>query len=174
MNEYKIVGFAHYDDAYPTKAVSNDKVMEMISAVAQQLGEKGYCYSGNDHQNNIYGMPVFEDGTAFRATMRCWGSIMAMLYSDDETEYNYMDFYMYSALEECFPEDEDEAKVEPSTEDTGAFPSATKEDMDLIKQCISMEMPLMTTDKGVKSMHEFISGWVKSQLEEEDKNNEEI
>ena len=173
MSEYKIAGYAHYDDAYPTKAIDNDKVMEMISAVAVQLREKGYCYSGNDHQNAYLGMPVFEDGTAFRATMRCWGALMAMAYSTEEKRYGYMDFYMYSSLETAMPEEE--ADVEASEEDTGAFPNATQEDMDLVKQSIAMEMPLMTTDKGVRELYDFISEWVQSQLEEEeDEDNGEI
>lgn len=172
MNEYKIVGWAHYDDEYPTKAVPNDKVYEMVGAVAAQIKESGYCFSGEEHQCGITGMPVFEDGTAFRATMRCWGSIMASVYSTEETKYNYMDFYMSSALEEKTPEYA-EIPVKPFDEDTGAFPTATQEDMEFIKSSIAMQMQMMSTDKGVNQLYEFLSAWVASQLEEEDKEDDD-
>ena len=165
MDEYKIVGWASYDDDYYTKAVPNDKAMEMVNAVALQIAEKGYCFSGQTHQNSPTGMPVFADGTSFRASMRCWGSIMALIYSSEETEYGYMDFYMYSALEENLPEYE-EIEVTPYPEETGAFPTAIAEDMQLIKECLSLDMPLMTTDKAIRWMYDFFTELAKEQAED--------
>lgn len=165
MEDYKVVGWASYDDAYPNKSVPQDEVMNMVSAVIQNIAENGYCFSGQEHQNGLTGMPVFADGTAFRASMRSWGLIMASAHSDEENQYNYMDFYMYSALEEKTP-DYENIEVKPYPEDDGAFELMIEPDLQLVEQSLAGGMALMTTDKAIQRFYDFRVKLLEQEKEE--------
>ena len=165
MEQYKVVGWASYDDAYPNKSVPQDEVMNMVNAVVEDVVKNGYCFSGQEHQNGLTGMPVFSDGTAFRASMRSWGAIMAMVYSDEENEYSYMDFYMYPALEEKTP-DYEVLEIEPYPEDDGAFELMIEPDIQLVEQSLAGGMPLMTTDKAIERFYNFRVALLEQQEED--------
>ena len=57
--------------------LNNDKNYMEINDLnkIQEIIEKGYLFSGEEHQNGLTGVPVFSDGTCFRASMRSWGMI---------------------------------------------------------------------------------------------------
>ena len=108
MDEYKIVGWADYDSEYPTKRVNEDNLRKVLFAVRKEIMDNKYYFSGEDHQNSLTGVPVFEDGTCFRSSMRCWAQIMASIYTDSEgNQRSYMDFYMFMDEDSRLPEYEE-------------------------------------------------------------------
>ena len=108
MDEYKIVGWTDYDSEYPTKRVNEDNLRKVLFAVRKEIMDNKYYFSGEDHQNSLTGVPVFEDGTCFRSSMRCWAQIMASIYTDSEgNQRSYMDFYMFMDEESRLPEYEE-------------------------------------------------------------------
>ena len=170
MEKLHIVGWAHFDDAYPTKALTRENGKEIIDLVCDEIYEKGYRFSGEQHQNAPTGVPVFSDGTCFRASMRCFASLMAQLHSHkDGKEYGYMDFYMF-VDDEVLPK-ASKITVKPSKE-KDCLGQVIHQDRQLIIEALQMGMPLMTTDKVVKEMYEYYK-WYLAQQQEEQAANEE-
>ena len=89
MAKLKIVGWTSFDSEYPTRMITSDELTEQISLIKEEIIKNNYRFSGEEHQNSLTGVPVFSDGTCFRASMRSWGMIMAAIYNG-----SYMDFYM--------------------------------------------------------------------------------
>ena len=51
--------------------------------------------AGDTHQNEY--VPLVSDGTVGSFSFRAWGDLMACIWAtEDNTDYNYMDFYMDS------------------------------------------------------------------------------
>lgn len=95
MEDLKIVGWTSFDSPYKTEKCSGDKLQAMLDLIFDEIAKNNYVFSGEEHQNELTGVPVFSDGTCFRASMRVWGGIMANMYSGaDGEELTYMDFYM--------------------------------------------------------------------------------
>lgn len=151
MEKLRIVGWTDFNSEYPSKTVNDSVLSELIQILGDEISEKGYAFSGNDHQNALTGVPVFSDGTCLRASMRSWGGIMAVIYSSVEgIDLSYMDFYMDSYKERVLPEyapiDIEPAHVE------NEFPGMIiREDVELIYSAVQMGMELMTFDKVIKA-----------------------
>ena len=146
----KIVGWSHFDCEYPTKKLNKEELDEVIQLIKDDIVKNEYLFSGEEHQNELTGVPVFSDGTCFRASMRCWGSIMAELYVDENGDhYSYMDFYM--SLGECshLP-DFELIDIEVGEVDEPSFGCTLKADRELMEEALSMGIDLMTTDKVLK------------------------
>ena len=144
--DLKIVGWTDYDSEYPSITVSNEEIGEVVSIVVDEIKEKGYAFSGNDHQNSYTGVPVFDNGTCLRASMRSWGMIMTFAYPEVDGQLTkYMDFYMDCAVEEkmpvCF-----ELSVKPA-DSVNYDGMITQQDGEMISQSLQMGMKFMTTDK---------------------------
>ncbi len=165
--EFKVIGWTDYDSDYPTITVPDEEVGSLLGAVVDAIQEGEYVISGQDHQNSATGVPVFDNGTCFRASMRAWGSVMTYAYPEiDGKPTNYMDFYMYSPMEAKLPEYA-EISVEPSDDESfGGL--IIGQDNELLTQAIQMNMPLMTTDKTLN----FIYEGIMAQLEDEDDGEE--
>lgn len=151
MKDLKIVGWTSFDSEYPTCAPQQDEMSMYAQLVSGEIREKGYCFSGDTHQNGAVGVPVFSDGTCFRCTMRCWGLVMAMAHSDpDGEEANYMDYYM-GVSDPVLPE-ACEPSVAPADmkEWPAGFP--IQQDIQLLRETLGMGMPMMTTDKVLQEM----------------------
>lgn len=158
MSSLTIIGWTSFDSGYPTIELSDENMAVVLPLLAQEIGQKRYVFSGEAHQYAETGMPVFSDGTAFRASMRCWGTIMASLYSDiDGTDYHYMDFYTDVPQEEILP-CADEIPVAPTLEEEEDWSGCTvEEDHDLLRETMMNRMPLLTTDKVLRVLFEIIS-----------------
>ena len=158
--DLKIVGWTDYDSEYPSITVSNEEIGEIVSIVVDEIKEKGYAFSGNDHQNSYTGVPVFDNGTCLRASMRSWGMIMSFAYPEvDGKRTQYMDFYMSSAVAKKMPESSS-IDIEPAVSDNFNA-MITQQDGEMISQSLQMGIPFMTTDKalnaimdGIKAMNE--------------------
>ena len=153
MDKLRIVGWTSFDDDYPMTLDDSELFNEKLHLVAQEIGKNGYFFSGEEHQNSLTGMPVFSDGTAFRASMRTWGYIMASVNSSKTQQYNYMDFYMSSCCESKLPEYK-EIKVKPSLVKEESVGCTTVEDRQIVAEAMSYGFPFMTTDKVLKKYYE--------------------
>lgn len=151
MNELKIIGWASFDDAYPTRQYSGEELSYVVQLIQQEIANNKYCFSGEEHQNSMTGVPVFSDGTCFRASMRCWGLIMAGVHSAlDGKEYSYMDFYM-SLSDSKMPEYET-LNIKPAAVENSIPGYITKQDQEMISQSKMFGMPFITTDKVLQDM----------------------
>lgn len=66
-----------------------------LEAIRKSVLERKLTYTGDDHQNQPDGCPVFNDNTVTLMSWRAWGDLMAAIWSTEENkDYCYMDFYM--------------------------------------------------------------------------------
>ena len=161
MENLKIVAWIDFNNEYPTKIINRENIQEVIDVIKQEIIDNDYMFSGEEHQRALTGAPLFNDGTCFRASMRCFGSIMAAaLQEKTGKEHSYMDFYM-TLTDSKLPESK-EYDVKPNDEVPPAIGLTIKQDQDLVIESLSMGMPLMTTDIVVEQLYSFL----KMQLEE--------
>lgn len=155
MDEYKIVGWADYDSEYPTKRVNEDNLRKVLFAVRREIMDNKYYFSGEDHQNSLTGVPVFEDGTCFRSSMRCWAQIMASIYPDSEgNQRSYMDFYMFMDEDSRLPEYE-ELDVLPNKDLDDFSGLIIPMDQEIVSSSLMAGMPFITTDKALQYLYEY-------------------
>ena len=161
MENLKIVAWIDFNNEYPTKIINRENIQEVIDVIKQEIIDNDYMFSGEEHQRALTGAPLFNDGTCFRASMRCFGSIMAAaLQEKTGEEHSYMDFYM-TLTDSKLPESK-EYDVKPNNDVPPAIGLTIKQDQDLVIESLSMGMPLMTTDIVVEQLYSFL----KMQLEE--------
>lgn len=146
MEKLKIVGWDCFECKYPTRRCSGEELSNMVHLIEECIYENGYVFSGEEHQNSITGVPVFSDGTCFRASMRCWAGMMALVYSEPERELSYMDFYMSLGSSSVLPKVQ-EIDVEPADIKEVSFGCSTKVDREMLTQCLDLDMDFMTNDK---------------------------
>ena len=152
MKKVKIVGWTHFDSDYPTLKLDSDGLNLYLELISKEIKKKRYYFSGEEHQNSATGVPVFSDGTCFRASMRAWGSIMAKIYLKDNNELTYMDFYM-STGKSKLPKYKN-IKVKPAIISNLSLGCTLKEDRQLIAEAKALGMMFMTTDKVLKKLAE--------------------
>jgi len=146
----KIIGWSHFECEYPTKKLNKEELDEVIQLIKDDIVKNEYLFSGEEHQNELTGVPVFSDGTCFRASMRCWGSIMAEIYVDENGErYSYMDFYMSLGELSRMP-DFELIDIEASEVEETSFGCTLREDRNLMEEALNAGMDLMTLDKVLK------------------------
>lgn len=172
MESLKIVAWIDFNNEYPTKILNRENIQEVIDLIKQDIIDNDYMFSGEEHQNALTGAPLFSDGTCFRASMRCFGSIMATaLQEKTGEEYSYMDFYM--TLSDSRLPKEVEYDVKPNDEVPPAIGLTIKQDQDLVIESLSMGMPLMTTDVVVRQLYDYLKIQLEEQLDEDLENAEE-
>ena len=156
MENLRIVGWTDFDSDYPTKTLTNEEIDYIVSIIIKEIADNGYKFAGEDHQNALTGVPVFSDGTCFRASMRAWGLIMALVQQKiTGTNVSYMDYYMSLGSERVMPEYMD-LDVEPAdVPDTLGF--FIQADLDMVQQSVAMGMMFMTTDKVLEALYEIIN-----------------
>lgn len=143
----KVIGWTDFDCEYPTPKVKGEEFDEMIQAIKDAIYQGKYLFSGQEHQYSLTGVPVFNNGTCFRASMRCWGSIMAELYVDgDGNRLSYMDFYMSLGDESKMP-DFDFIDVEPARVVEESCGCTLKQDREIMQQSIDAGLDFITLDK---------------------------
>ena len=156
MDELRIVGWTSFECEYPSKNVEGPQLREIVQLIGNEVIKYGYAFSGQEHQNAMTGVPVFSDGTCFRASMRTWGQIMAVIYSAvDNVNLSYMDFYIECYKEIVLPE-VSSINVELGYVENERPGVIIEEDAELINSTIKMGMELMTFDKVIKRYIEII------------------
>ncbi len=155
MNQLKIVGWSDFDGPYPTRKYNAEELQQILQMIRKEIMENEYVFSGHEHQYSSTGVPVFSDGTCFRASMRCWGGIMAAIYQgEDEQELSYMDFYMPFSEETSNLPPLIEIHVEPAVLEEESSGCTRREDREMIEEAIAFGMPFMTQDKVLKKLYE--------------------
>ena len=150
MEKLRIVGWDSFECEYPSRKCSKEEMDEIISLIRDEIIEHRYYFGGEEHQNCSTGVPVFSDGTCFRASMRCWGYLMSTIYvGPNDEELSYMDFYMSLGENAILPEKK-EIKTTPAILEDEFLGLMVSEDGELLSQTIGMGMPLMTFDKVLK------------------------
>ena len=164
--DLKIVGWTDYESKYPSIVISNEELGAVLGVVVDEIKEKCYSFSGSDHQNSYTGVPVFDNGTCLRASMRSWGMIMSFAYPEvDGSGTQYMDFYMSTPNERKLPNCK--CDIEPATLDN--FNALiTPQDSEMISQSVQMGMPFMTTDKALNNLMDEINALIAEQENGED------
>ena len=156
MDKLRIVGWTNFECEYPTKNAQGEEFREIMQLIGDEVVKHGYSFSGQDHQNELTGVPVFSDGTCLRASMRSWGYIMAAIYSEIEgKEITYMDYYMDSYKEKLMPEYKD-VDVEIGHVEEERPGMIVEEDVQLLSQSVAMGIKLMTFDKVLNGYAELL------------------
>lgn len=156
MENLKIVGWTDFDSDYPTKTLTNEEISDVVNMIAIEIAANGYVFGGEDHQNSLTGVPVFSDGTCFRASMRAWGLLMASVQQKvNGLDVSYMDYYMSLGSEKVMP-GYSEIDVEPADvpDSLGFF---IQPDYEMVQQSVAMGMMFMTTDKVLESLYEILN-----------------
>lgn len=155
MSDLRIVGWTSFHCDYPTPKLTKEELNEVVELIKEELIENEYIFSGQDHQQQLTGVPVFSNGTCFRASMRCWGSILAEIYEGPNGEnLSYMDFYMSIGCRPQMPEETD-IDIEPAVVEVESPGCTLKQDRELIDSSIAYNMPLLTTDLVVNKLYEM-------------------
>ena len=150
----KIVGWTDFDCPYPTPKVKGEEFNEMLQLIRQEIYDHGYIFAGEDHQRSATGVPVFSNGTCFRASWRAWGSIMAEMYSGPNGEkLSYMDFYMSFGGDAVMPESTS-IDVEPAVVELQSHGCTLKADREIVNQSLAMGMPFITMDVVLQQYYE--------------------
>lgn len=90
---------------------------DYMEALTKEIIEKNLMFTGDEHQNASYGVPLFSDNKVALCTMREWGGIMADIWSKQlNCSFNHMNFYMPRYNRENIVE-RDEVKNEVSSKD---------------------------------------------------------
>ena len=156
MKDLKIVGWTDFESNFPTKTINNEELYEIIKLIREEIFINKYVFSGEEHQNSLTGVPVFSDGTCFRASMRCWGMIMALIYAGPNDEkLTYMDFYMSLGNRSKMPEYK-EINVKPLEVEVESIGCTVQIDHQIIEESLSFGMEFMTTDKVLKKLYKLM------------------
>ena len=132
MSELRIVGWRSFECEYPSRQCTQEEMDEIIALIREEIIKNKYYFSGEEHQCSSTGVPVFSDGTCFRASMRCWGYIMSTIYSGPNNErLSYMDFYMSLGKDAILPKEEP-IDVNPAKLDEEGLGLMVKEDGELL------------------------------------------
>ncbi len=154
MGELKLVGWTHFDCPYPTPKLDKEGLNKMISLIKEDIMEHNYLFTGEDHQLRETGVPVFSNGTCFRASMRCWGSIMSEIYvRKDGTQMSYMDFYINKNIIPNMPLEMD-IDVTPAVVEEESPGCTLKADREIADQSIACGMPLLTLDRVIQRYYD--------------------
>ena len=157
MENLKVVGWTNFENDYPTRQYTQEEMNNIIQIIREEIIKNRYYFGGEDHQCSSTGVPVFSDGTCFRASMRCWGFIMSTVYLGPNKErLTYMDFYMSLGEKAILPKKE-EINVKPIELEKVSLGVLAKEDSDLLSETVCAGMPLMTFDKVLTNYIELIS-----------------
>jgi hypothetical protein len=93
-NDY-IKHIKQFHSPYFNDTEMTNKKIEYIEVLRKEIVNKKIRISGDEHQNNNNGTPLFSDDTVASFSFRGWGDLMAAIWSEEENyDYCYMDFYM--------------------------------------------------------------------------------
>lgn len=153
MEKLSVVGWTSFDSDYPTRKINQKEFSYVVNLIQKDIAKNCYMFSGEEHQTSLTGVPVFSDGTCFRASMRCWASIMASTFKVSNNErLSYMDFYMSLNNKSIMPKNK-EIKVKPKQIEDISLGYYIKEDLQIITETLSFGLEFVTTDKVLKKLY---------------------
>lgn len=81
----KITGWTSWDDIkyerfYPE---SHEEYLQVEEAIASELRNNGYKFTGDYHQNGNFGVPILDNGKIYQCSQRLWGEIMVKAYPNE-------------------------------------------------------------------------------------------
>ena len=156
MEKLTVVGWTSFESEYPTRQCTQEEMNEIIELLQEEIKKHKYYFGGEEHQYSSRGVPVFSDGTCFRASMRGWGYLMSTIYVGPNNEkLSYMDFYMSLGDKAVLPKNEI-INIKPSVVKEESLGLIVSEDGELLSQTLSMGMPLMTFDKVLKKYMDML------------------
>lgn len=166
MEQLKVVGWTFFEDNYPTRKYQNmQELNAALEAICNAIVQGRYMFAGEDHQTLDTGVPVLSDGTAFRCSMRVWGSIMASIYLKPNGErFSYMDFYM-SIGDNCRMPPAAAIEVPPAQNVETSWGCTNEEDGQMVLQSIQLDMPFLTTDKVLQEFYQQVKDIYQSEEE---------
>lgn len=146
MGKLKVVGWTDWDSTYPTIDFRNYEQQEVIEAVMDAVMDEGLLFTGLTHQNNAHGVPVFDNGTCLRCSMRAWGALMAGFYAEDD----YMNYYMETEYNEVTSEKNPDVPPNEEEFNNGALPMLIPPDQQVMSQALSFGVEFVTSDKAIR------------------------
>lgn len=75
--KWKVVGWTYYENYLVEDEDSSDAV---VYAIIDEIKKNGYLFSGYDHQERLYCVPVMNDGKKRTFSQRTFGNIMAIAH----------------------------------------------------------------------------------------------
>lgn len=97
--KYKVIGWTHFDNPLIEEVEYN---VATYNAIVDDIREKGYSFTGCEHQNAPMGTPVLNDGKKRTFSDRVWGAIMAEAHgTNDYVEYAFP--HLFDDFEEIMP-----------------------------------------------------------------------
>ncbi|MEE9532705.1 MAG: hypothetical protein V3W52_17135 [Syntrophobacteria bacterium] len=115
MSEIKVVGWGRYEDESSGELSFSimggfigdgdrwqdyldgtpEECHKYAEAIRVSVIKNNIRITGEQHQYDSEGAPVFSDGATTRLSYRAWGDLMAAIWAEHEdSDYNYMSFYM--------------------------------------------------------------------------------
>lgn len=84
-----------FQDGMRWKDYVYDESEPHLQALRRAILKNNIKITGEKHQEDDNGVPLFEDGKVGLYTYRAWGDLMAAIWSEaEDKDYCYMDFYM--------------------------------------------------------------------------------
>ena len=104
--KYRVVGWTYYDDLLVESKYCSESALQ---AIIEEIKQKGYEFTGYDHQNTDACVPVLNDGKKRLFSQREFGGIMAKAHGDySRMGYSYYAFNWHDPKALKLPEFEDE------------------------------------------------------------------
>lgn len=93
----KVTNWTRYrteDEEWPgLERIPNNLFEEARKTIVDEMKFRGIRFSGEFHQNSLFGVPVLDDKYYFTSTWRAWGEMVAEAVDGDD---DYFDWYMNS------------------------------------------------------------------------------
>ena len=66
MADLKLIGWTNFECEYPSRNIDNETLNEVVQLIGDDFIMNGYCFSGQDHQTSLTGVPAGSISTSFR------------------------------------------------------------------------------------------------------------
>lgn len=109
----KIIGWTNWEDPrykeIDFRFLNMEECDRIFRTVSDELSRRGYCFSGDYHQNGDYGVPILDDGRKVCVSCRNWGHIMANAHPNKIHDYElkYIHWAWFAPEKEIYPIPED-------------------------------------------------------------------
>lgn len=155
MEKLKVIGWTSYDSACQNIIITAENMRELVDCLIDEIKQNGYVFCGDQHQDgSTFGVPVFNNGKCYRASMRAFAFIMALAHDDQD----YMNYYMTAVSPVT------QFKLPSQAVDSSVFvfhdghdavlPAICQPDLQILQS--AMSMPFLTTDKALQANYEYM------------------
>jgi len=104
--KYRVVGWTYFDNTEIEGASCSEAAYQ---AIIKEIQDKGYEFTGHDHQNQDCCAPVLNDGKVRRFSEREWGGLMALAHGI----YTYKGYLDY-AFRWYIPSEKEDPRIMPN------------------------------------------------------------